>query len=156
MNLDDNIGIQIGGFLLTLGCMGTWLANFIAIGLQPSIMPMFGSGASDFLPLLPTILFNYGFVATIPSWLNEKAPGVSVNATILLAQAMATVQLLILAIFGGLSISIGDSSLSSAWRGVRVGALPPTARKRNHTASPYTLTRLRFFASHGDHEWQLC
>ena len=137
MNLDDNIGIQIGGFLLTLGCMGTWLANFIAIGLQPSIMPMFGSGASDFLPLLPTILFNYGFVATVPSWLNEKAPGVSVNATILLAQAMATVQLLILAIFGGLSIPVGDSSLSSAWRGVRVCALPPSRAKAQPRSFSY-------------------
>ena len=32
--------------------------------------------------MLGTILFNFGFVTTVPSWVNEKKPHVSVNKTV--------------------------------------------------------------------------
>lgn len=60
MNLDDNIGIQIGGMVLTLMCIIVWMANFIWMGLDPESMPMFGQGAVSYAPLLSTVLFNYG------------------------------------------------------------------------------------------------
>lgn len=60
MNLDDNIGIQIGGMVLTLMCIFVWMANFIWMGLDPVSMPMFGQGAVSYAPLLSTVLFNYG------------------------------------------------------------------------------------------------
>jgi hypothetical protein len=54
---------------LTLLCVIVWLAQFISLGLSTNLMPAFGNGDStkSYLTLLPTILFNYGFVATIPS-----------------------------------------------------------------------------------------
>jgi hypothetical protein len=35
-----------------------------------------------FLIMAGTILFNFGFVTTVPSWVNEKKPHVSVNKTV--------------------------------------------------------------------------
>jgi hypothetical protein len=47
--------------------------EFVALGLKPALMPAFGEGGGAFtyISALPTILFNYGSVATLPSWLNE-------------------------------------------------------------------------------------
>ena len=100
-NLDDNMIIQQGAFVLTLGCWGVWiLACFFADpagqiadvtnatpGQGTWTIPMvnsdpnFGSQAG----VLGTILFNFGFVTTIPSWVNEKKPSVSVNKTVWLS-----------------------------------------------------------------------
>ena len=43
--------------------------------------PQLGSVAG----VLGGILFNFGFVTTVPSWLNEKRPGVPINRTLWLA-----------------------------------------------------------------------
>ena len=40
--------------------------------------PNYGSQSA----VLGTILFNFGFVTTIPSWVNEKKPDVSVNKVV--------------------------------------------------------------------------
>jgi amino acid permease len=116
INLEDNIGIQVFGMMLTLLCVAIWAAQFIALGIQPSLMPALGTGGSAFtyVSALPTVLFNYGFVATIPSWLNEKKPSVDVSSTIWTAQALATGQYLIFAILAALSInfSAGTDALS--------------------------------------------
>lgn len=114
LNLDDNIGIQIGGMVLTVVCIVVWVANFIAIGLVPANVPMFGTGLATYAPLLSTVLFNYGFVATIPSWYNEKAPRVKTGVTIVWAQVAASLQYLLVAVFGALAIvNNGNSNLLS-------------------------------------------
>ena len=109
LNLDDNIGIQIAGMLLTFVCVGVWVLNFCAIGLKSSLLPAFAP-ASDtgYLLLLPAILFNYGFVNTIPSWINEKRKDVRVDVTLWGAQGLASVQYVLIAVFGGLAIDFSD------------------------------------------------
>jgi amino acid permease len=82
LNLEDNIGIQVAGCILSIICIVVWVANFVAMGLHPEFVPLFGTDGSDYEGWLSTVLFNYGFVATIPSWLNEKRPSVSATSVI--------------------------------------------------------------------------
>ena len=85
-NLDDSIWVQKVCFLLLGGIVVAWLASFGATGLQ-SHVPVAGARAG---PLIGTLLFNFCFVATVPSWVNEKRPGVSVTRSIWSAVAVGT------------------------------------------------------------------
>ena len=104
LNLEDNIGIQIAGCLFSVLCIVIWVANFIVMGLHPEYVPWYGTTASSYEGWLSTILFNYGFVATIPSWLNEKHPAVNTSNVILWAQLCATAQFFLVAIFAALAL----------------------------------------------------
>ena len=102
-NLDDNMVVQVTAFVLTIGCWLVWItmtffadpAGDVNINHYRNITnhtlgqgtwsiplintdPDFGSQAA----VLGTILFNFGFVTTIPSWVNEKKASVSVNKTV--------------------------------------------------------------------------
>ena len=98
-NLDDNMAIQSGAFVITLLC---WLVWFVACFFSDSFSP--GSNSSWTIPaiksgadytsqagVLGTILFNFGFVTTVPSWVNEKRPGVSVNKAVWLSSFLCIV-----------------------------------------------------------------
>ena len=44
--------------------------QFVALGLRPALLPAFGAaggggGAAAYAALVPTVLFNYGFVASV-------------------------------------------------------------------------------------------
>lgn len=93
-NLDDNMIIQRVAFVLTCLCWLTWLVaalsaigggddaggNRTALTPLPAVNndPNTGSVAG----VLGTILFNFGFVTTVPSWVNEKHPATRVNPTL--------------------------------------------------------------------------
>ena len=110
MNLDDNIGIQIGGMLLTFLCVIVWVLNFWYMGLQTDRLPTWAPDPTNgYLQLLPSILFNYGFVTTIPSWVNEKRSSVRVTSTLIGAQLLATAQYVLTAVFAGLAIDFTDN-----------------------------------------------
>jgi hypothetical protein len=86
-NLDDNMYIQTGAFILTILCWLIWIwASFAAMGddfntasvVAVNSNSLTGSQAG----VLGNILFNFGFVTTVPSWINEKKPGVSTNRSL--------------------------------------------------------------------------
>lgn len=86
-NLDDNMIIQVVAFIITVAFWCIWVAgSFSEIASKdelPSIpavntQPHVGSQAA----WLGNILFNFGYVTTVPSWVNEKRPNVSVNKTL--------------------------------------------------------------------------
>jgi hypothetical protein len=105
LNLDDNIGFQIGGMLLTVVCVCVWFADFTTRGtLAIAHMPAFPPNSNAYPTLLSTVIFNYGFVATIPSWLNEKAPRVNVPSTVWWSVLLATVQFLLVSVPAALAI----------------------------------------------------
>lgn len=89
-NLDDNMIIQTVAFFLTIGCWLVWIAASVsAAGEQtadhplPSI-PAFNTNPStgSQAAVLGNILFNFGFVTTVPSWVNEKKPQVKTNSVL--------------------------------------------------------------------------
>lgn len=105
VNLDDNMGVQVLGFLLTVMCVLVWTANAFATGLTGKFVTAFGTGdgdVRDFAPLVPLILFNFAYVPTQPSWLSEKSPAVRVSRTMAFAIAAATTQIILVGVFGAL------------------------------------------------------
>lgn len=111
LNLDDNVWMQIGGMGLLLVTIAVWVANFCGVGFAAGTLPAIGSGGMQaYSAVLPTVLFNYGFVATTPSWLNEKSPKTSVMNTVLLSVLLSTALYLVLGYFGAASLSFASGA----------------------------------------------
>jgi len=114
MNLEDNIWVQVIGFLGLVACIITWTYQFVFVsGINYDLMPPFylqGLG-----PVIPTVAFNWAFITTLPSWLNEKGKGVSVHRANWMAISIGLVMFLILGVLGGLSIdfSSGEDLLAA-------------------------------------------
>merc|ERR1719221_1904229 len=81
-NLDDNMVIQSAAFALTIACWSVWVAVSVD-AVEPggwSLDAVNGDEATGSqAAVLGTVLFNFGFVTTVPSWINEKRPRVSAN-----------------------------------------------------------------------------
>jgi amino acid permease len=79
-NLEDNINVQIACMWLTLACVGSWFWSLlVSPDTQWKPIPMTGPDDSQ---LIGTLLYNFAYVVTIPSWCNEKRAGVSVNRSL--------------------------------------------------------------------------
>ena len=79
-NLDDNIIIQKVACVALLLLVIVWCAFFGERGFDSGSLDFFGQ--HDYTTLVGTVMFNYTFVTSIPSWVNEKKPRVSVNKSI--------------------------------------------------------------------------
>jgi len=118
LNLEDNMWVQQAGFIALTACVLLWTVQFFVTGLNPARMPMVqagGAGASAGLTsILSTVIFNYGFVTTVPSWLAEKGPRVSVSRSVWASIVIGTAQFLIIGLLGGYSLdfSAGNDILS--------------------------------------------
>ena len=90
-NLDDNMGIQQVAFVLTLLCWVVWVVVSLSslppgdLGGIPVVNTDADTGSQA--GVLGTLLFNFGFVTTVPSWVNEKQPEVSINKALWVATA---------------------------------------------------------------------
>jgi len=107
-DLESNMWVQVLGFCLLAYCYVAWIVQFFVFGfdvqnLQP--LQIKGSGS-----VLANVVFNFGYVVTIPSWLNEKQPHVNAFDSIIAAVMMAAVMFLSLGIMGAAS----DIDFSSA------------------------------------------
>jgi len=88
-NLDDNMMIQVVAFILTVAFWLIWVAgSFVEISNKASTgdvsLPAINNqpGVGSQAAWLGNILFNFGYVTTVPSWVNEKRANVSVNKTL--------------------------------------------------------------------------
>jgi len=87
-NLDDNMIIQQIAFWLTMSCWGIWvIASFTndrsMNDISGGIMAINTNAETGSIAgVLGAILFNFGFVTTVPSWINEKDPSVKVNRSL--------------------------------------------------------------------------
>lgn len=103
-NLDDNIIVQIGAFILTFACWMVWIfASMSSTTGQfpPAVNTDPHTGAQS--AVLGTILFNFGFVTTVPSWVNEKRPHVSVNRSLWSSTALCNVVFLAVGLAGAIA-----------------------------------------------------
>jgi hypothetical protein len=85
-NLDEAIWVQRWSFCALGVIVFLWLLSFGATRFPAGVRPV-GDHSSG---LIGTLLFNYMFVATVPSWLNEKRPGVSVRRSVWSAVGLGT------------------------------------------------------------------
>ena len=101
LNLDDNIILQ---WIATVG-FGVMAIVWIVIFCQ---QPTF---SSDHVPIATTnlsqlvgvILFNYGFIVTLPSWANEKKSNVSTTNTIIVSLGFMFFVFYIVGMFGAMA-----------------------------------------------------
>ena len=65
-NLDDNIWVQKGAFIMLILCLLTWTGQFIGLGLDADNMPaVAGGGFNQLGVLVSNTLLNYAFVVTV-------------------------------------------------------------------------------------------
>eukprot|EP00049_Salpingoeca_infusionum_P013279 m.247901 g.247901 ORF g.247901 m.247901 type:complete len:614 (-) comp15402_c1_seq1:776-2617(-) len=90
-NLDDNMIVQVIAFVITILCWVIWfVCCFFSPAFAheqwhiPAVTDSTFSWASQ-AGVIGTILFNFGFVTTVPSWVNEKKAAVSVNKVVWLS-----------------------------------------------------------------------
>jgi len=79
LNLDDNVYIQVFALFFLVVVITNWIVTFFLAGLSYSAVPVIGKDISN---VMGNVIFNYGFITTVPSWVNEKKPGVGVNSTL--------------------------------------------------------------------------
>ena len=100
-NLDDIIGVQIGAGILLFGIIIAWMYEFGSRGLKYEVQA-FGSHVAN---EVGSCVFNYAYIVTVPSWINEKAPGISINKSIWSALLPAIVTFALLGWIGALAIN---------------------------------------------------
>lgn len=117
-NLDDNIAVQNVAMVLIIVSMVVWMLIFLALGLDFNRVPAIRSedGVAAFHGLGGTILFNFMFISTLPSWVCEKRPDVTAMRVLFMTLALAAVMFLGVGIGGGLAFPEyydGDNTLLS-------------------------------------------
>ena len=106
-NLDDNIGVQKGAFIILMVICVQWFVWFVYRGpLDYGNVPAIGNDMSQ---VLGTIVFNYAYVTTIPSWVNEKKPYVSINGSMWSSAALSFVLFIVLGVLGAWSYHYSPS-----------------------------------------------
>eukprot|EP01064_Diplonema_japonicum_P025496 TRINITY_DN3691_c0_g2_i1.p1 TRINITY_DN3691_c0_g2~~TRINITY_DN3691_c0_g2_i1.p1 ORF type:complete len:599 (+),score=109.43 TRINITY_DN3691_c0_g2_i1:76-1797(+) len=112
-NLDDNIIVQKVAFVGAITIIGEWCIQAIVKGLDfnkdPGSVPVAGT---DMSTLFGSVLFNYAFVTTVPSWCNEKQVGVPINKSIWASSGLGTFLFFIIGICAAAAWDFsGDSDL---------------------------------------------
>ena len=87
MRLTDNILIQFISLVATVIISLEWVSTFAETGFDPDLLPTIGP---DLTQIVGSIMFNYAFITTVPSWLISKHPSVPVKKTIWVSLIMAT------------------------------------------------------------------
>jgi hypothetical protein len=107
-NLDDNMMIQTVAFVITVGFWIVWIvasmSQIASMDEMPSLPAINNSpGVGSQAGWLGNILFNFGFVTTVPSWVNEKRPQVSANKTLWVSTTMCIMVFFLVGITGALA-----------------------------------------------------
>eukprot|EP01042_Synura_sphagnicola_P009524 gene9524-12215_t len=98
-HLKETIGVQIFSFIFMIILLIQFTYEFSSRGLTYEL-PWFGK---DITQLAGVILFNYAFSITVPAWLYEKHPDVSVNKMIWSSTSIASVLYVMFGVLGAMS-----------------------------------------------------
>eukprot|EP00045_Choanoeca_perplexa_P005989 m.50187 g.50187 ORF g.50187 m.50187 type:complete len:387 (-) comp13400_c0_seq1:487-1647(-) len=108
-NLDDNMVIQVIAFVITFLCWLVWLGGcFFSDTFNHGdewVIPAIASGNAwnSQAGVIGTVLFNFGFVTTVPSFVNEKKPNVSVNRVVWLSTLICIIVFVVMGIPGAMA-----------------------------------------------------
>jgi len=101
-NLEENMAIQACSFAALIILLLQFVVQFAHNGLHPEYLPTStlsaGAGAS-----LGSILFNFAFVVTVPSWVNEKRPDVKIHGSLLNSVAVGTLMFALMGAVGAMA-----------------------------------------------------
>eukprot|EP00929_Paragymnodinium_shiwhaense_P057099 TRINITY_DN28571_c0_g1_i1.p1 TRINITY_DN28571_c0_g1~~TRINITY_DN28571_c0_g1_i1.p1 ORF type:complete len:409 (-),score=33.81 TRINITY_DN28571_c0_g1_i1:137-1363(-) len=149
-NLDDNVmlqGFAVGG--LTFIAVA-WLALFCNRLNTRSATSLQAIGISQ-EGLLGALLFNFAFMSTLPSWANEKMPGVSVSCVFLMTMVYVVVLYSAIGIVGALAYApyyhtdqTLFSKLSASGSAVGMASVVAYPILQNFTSIPVLSIMLRY------------
>lgn len=108
-NLDDNIKFQvISFFVLVILALEFILEMCFNHGIHFSRVPWFGD---DYSSVLGTIMFNFAYCPTIPSWLNEKRPEVHVGNVLWSSAFTSTVMYILVGMLSAMSFRHAEGNV---------------------------------------------
>ncbi|KAM9986825.1 hypothetical protein ACTFIY_011250 [Dictyostelium cf. discoideum] len=104
LNLNDNIIIQVACVGIMLVIVGSWIVIFVMLGLHADNLPPIGTmgGISQ---IMGNCMFNYAYITTIPSWVNESKPSVNVKKSIWISSSISTAIFILVGVLGGLAFA---------------------------------------------------
>ena len=117
-NLDDNINVQVVACAVLFVIVAEWVVQSFVRGLvfDPSdhqISEGYGGvpvAKSNLDDIFGIVLFNYAFVTTLPSWVNEKKVGVPINKSVWYASGIGTAMFLLVGILCAAAYDFTGSS----------------------------------------------
>lgn len=102
LNLDDNMIVQIISLFFIVISLVIWLAIFVGLGLEPDRVPLFTGTVHN---VGGTVLFNFMFICTIPSWICEKKPEVSEIKAVGFTLVVALITFAMVGTMGGMAFA---------------------------------------------------
>ncbi|CAG8749222.1 16191_t:CDS:2, partial [Racocetra persica] len=93
MELSSNAKIQI--------VVITWIVTIVLHGLNPDRIPIVGQGQDM---LIKTVLYNYAFITTLPSLVNEMKRDISIRKVVWTSVFITTLCYISLGIIGAMSL----------------------------------------------------
>lgn len=116
LNLDDNIWVQIiccG--LLVLFVFVAWFYEFFREGIAWDTLPALGQDAGA---QVGNIFFNYAYVITIPSWINEKKDSVNASLAIWSSLIPGILSFCLIGALGAMTTIVGNATRQSPGEGL--------------------------------------
>lgn len=99
-NLDDNICLQ---FVAIFGLTFMAIVWIVVLARQPTFPQTLPAMTSDQGTMIGTLLFNFAFMSSLPSWANEKQADVSVPQSFVLSLGYVVVVYTVIGVIGGLA-----------------------------------------------------
>jgi len=108
LNLDDNIIIQVAALIFLVSVFIDWIVLFIMTGLpERKNVTAFTTSQTN---VLGTIMFNFAYITTVPSWVNEKKPSVSIHKSLWSACIVSTISFFLVGYLGACAFHMDDTS----------------------------------------------
>lgn len=101
-NLDDNAIVQNIALVVISAALFAWCIIFGTLGLETDRVPVIGE---SFRAVGGTVMFNYMFISTLPSWVCEKHPSVSAFKAVSITLLASLVCYLMVGMLGGLAFA---------------------------------------------------
>ncbi|CAG8498648.1 22949_t:CDS:2 [Dentiscutata erythropus] len=107
LELVDNIGVQIASFITLLFIIIIWIITFIIHGLSSDLVPFVGNDQSQ---VIGTVLYNYAFITTVPTWIHETGRNVPIRKVIWISILISTIMYVSLGVLGGMAYVMDSKS----------------------------------------------
>lgn len=109
LNLDDNVKFQLVSFVvLVILCVEFLYAMFVEQQPDTSLVPIVGN---TFSSMCGTIIFNFAYCPTLPSWMNEKRPEVPATKILWTSALFSTLMYVLLGIGGAIAYPNAETNL---------------------------------------------
>ncbi|RIB15126.1 hypothetical protein C2G38_2320488 [Gigaspora rosea] len=107
LELVDNIVVQIVSFVTLILIIISWIITFIIHGLSIDLVPFIGNDQSQ---VIGTVLYNYAFITTVPTWIHETGRNVPIRKVVWISIFISTIMYVSLGVLGGMAYPMDSKS----------------------------------------------